>query len=161
MNNTMLLLGGEGGMNPIVLIAMVALFAVVMIIPMIKNKKQEKKDAQMRDEIQPGDEVTTIGGIIGKVVSVKGETFVLETTKAKTRIRFLKGAIRSVDVRITDTLAPKADDEKKDTDAKAIEPQAPVADEKPAKKKAKKADAEAAVEAPAAEPQATEEKSEG
>ena len=102
MNNTMLLLGGEGGMNPIVLIAIVALFAVVMIIPMIKNKKQEKKDAQMRDEIQPGDEVTTIGGIIGKVVSVKGETFVLETTKDKTKIRFLKGAIRSVDVKAAD-----------------------------------------------------------
>ena len=105
MNNTMLLLGGEGGMNPIVLIAMVALFAVVMIIPMIKNKKQEKKDAQMRDEIQPGDEVTTIGGIIGKVVSVKGETFVLETTKDKTKIRFLKGAIRSVDVKAQDIAA--------------------------------------------------------
>jgi len=105
MNNTMLLLGGEGGMNPIVLIAIVALFAVVMIIPMIKNKKQEKKDAQMRDEIQPGDEVTTIGGIIGKVVSVKGETFVLETTKDKTKIRFLKGAIRSVDVKAQDIAA--------------------------------------------------------
>ena len=105
MNNTMLLLGGEGGMNPIVLIAMVALFAVVMIIPMIQNNKQEKKDAQMRDEIQPGDEVTTIGGIIGRVVSVKGETFVLETTKDKTKIRFLKGAIRSVDVKAQDVAA--------------------------------------------------------
>ena len=105
MNNTMLLLGGEGGMNPIVLIAMVAFVAVVMIIPMIKNKKQEKKDAQMRNEIQPGDEVTTIGGIIGKVGSVKGETFVLETTKDKTKIRFLKGAIRSVDVKAQDIAA--------------------------------------------------------
>lgn len=115
MNNTMLLLGGEGGMNPIVLIAMVALFAVVMIIPMIKNKKQEKKDAQMRDEIQPGDEVTTIGGIIGKVVSVKGETFVLETTKDKTKIRFLKGAIRSVDVKAQDIAAQIMDTKAQNT----------------------------------------------
>lgn len=61
----------------------------------------------MRDALTVGDEVTTIGGIIGKVVSIREETFVLETTKAKTHIRFLKGAIRSVDVRIQDTLAPK------------------------------------------------------
>ena len=59
----------------------------------------------MRDEIQPGDEVTTIGGIIGRVVSVKGETFVLATTKDKTKIRFLKGAIRSVDVKAQDVAA--------------------------------------------------------
>ena len=59
----------------------------------------------MRDSLQVGDEVTTIGGIIGKVVSIKEETFVLETTKEKTHIRFLKGAIRSVDVRVADLTA--------------------------------------------------------
>ena len=59
----------------------------------------------MRDSLQVGDEVTTIGGIIGKVVSIKGETFVLETTKDKTKIRFLKGAIRSVDVKAADLAA--------------------------------------------------------
>ncbi len=69
------------------------------------NKKKEKEAANMRDSLQVGDEVTTIGGIIGKVVSIKDETFVLETTKAKTQIRFLKGAIRSVDVKIADVTA--------------------------------------------------------
>ena len=103
MSNIMFLTSGGGLFsNPIVLVAIIAVFGVAMVIPMIKNKKQEKKDAQMRDEIQPGDEVTTIGGIIGRVVSVKGETFVLETTKDKTKIRFLKGAIRSVDVKAQD-----------------------------------------------------------
>ena len=53
----------------------------------------------MRDSLAVGDEVTTIGGIIGKVVSIKGETFVLETTREKTKIRFLKGAIRTIDVK--------------------------------------------------------------
>ena len=66
------------------------------------QKKQEKKDAEMRNQLQVGDEVTTIGGIIGKVISIKGETFVLETTKERTQIRFLKGAIRNVDVRVAD-----------------------------------------------------------
>ena len=59
----------------------------------------------MRDALAVGDEVTTIGGIIGKIVSIKGETFVLETTRDKTKIRFLKGAIRSVDVKAADIAA--------------------------------------------------------
>jgi preprotein translocase subunit YajC len=69
------------------------------------QKKQEKKDNEMRNSLAVGDEVTTIGGIIGKVVSIKGETFVLETTKDKTKIRFLKGAVRSVDVKAADIAA--------------------------------------------------------
>ena len=86
---------------------------VIMIVFLIgmfifssrSNKKREKEAADMRDNLQVGDEVTTIGGIIGKVVSIKEETFVLETTKEKTHIRFLKAAIRSVDVKIADITA--------------------------------------------------------
>ena len=69
------------------------------------QKKKDKEAQNMRDSLQVGDEVTTIGGIIGKVVSIKEETFVLETTKEKTHIRFLKAAIRSVDVRVADLTA--------------------------------------------------------
>ena len=87
-------------------IGMIVLLFVFLYFFMIRpQKKQEKKDAQMRDSLEVGDEVTTIGGIIGKVVSIKGETFVLETTKDKTKIRFLKGAIRSVDVKAADLAA--------------------------------------------------------
>ena len=92
-------------------------FPIIMIVAMIgmfwwssKSQKKRDKEAQdMRDSLQVGDEVTTIGGIIGKVVSIKEETFVLETTKEKTHIRFLKGAIRSVDVRIADVTAASAE----------------------------------------------------
>ncbi len=77
-------------------------FYFFMIRP---QKKQEKKDQEMRNALCVGDEVTTIGGIIGKVVSIKEETFVLETTKDKTKIRFLRGAIRSVDVKAADIAA--------------------------------------------------------
>ena len=87
---------------------------IVMLIAMwwFTSRSQKKKDQEaqnMRDSLQVGDEVTTIGGIIGKVVSIKEETFVLETTKEKTHIRFLKGAIRSVDVRIADVTAAAAE----------------------------------------------------
>lgn len=85
---------------------MIAVFALAVYFLMIRpQKKQEKKDAEMRNSLEVGDEVTTIGGIIGKVVSIKEETFVLETTKEKTQIRFLKSAIRTVDVKMSDVLS--------------------------------------------------------
>ncbi|MBR2466381.1 MAG: preprotein translocase subunit YajC [Clostridia bacterium] len=92
-------------------------FPIVMIVLLIgmfwftsrSNKKRARQEQEMRDSLAIGDEVTTIGGIIGKVVSVKDETFVLETTKDCTRIRFLKGAIRSVDVKAEDIAAAVAE----------------------------------------------------
>ena len=62
------------------------------------QKKQERAAQDMRNNLSVGDEITTIGGIIGKVVSIKEETMVIETTRDHTRIRLLKSAIRSVDV---------------------------------------------------------------
>ena len=97
---------------------------IVMLVAMwwftsSSQKKKDKEAQDLRDSLQVGDEVTTIGGIIGKVDSIKDETFVLETTKEKTHIRFLKAAIRSVDVRIADlTAATEAPAE----EAKAEEP---------------------------------------
>ena len=121
-------------MDGIVSIIMIVVLFVVLYFFMIRpQKKQEKKDAEMRDSLEVGDEVTTIGGIIGKVVSIKGETFVLETTKDKTKIRFLKGAIRSVDVKAADVAAAVIEGNKDDS--------AP-ADEKASKKKSKKEKAE-------------------
>jgi preprotein translocase subunit YajC len=87
-------------------ILMIGLLFVFLYFFMIRpQKKQEKKDADMRNSLSVGDEVTTIGGIIGKVISIKDETFVLETTREKTQIRFLKGAVRSIDVKVAEVAA--------------------------------------------------------
>lgn len=77
------------------LVLVVAVFYFLLIRP---QKKQQKAEQAMRDNMKVGDEVTTIGGIVGKIVSLKEETVVIETTKDKTHIRFLRAAIRSVDV---------------------------------------------------------------
>ncbi len=61
------------------------------------QKKQEKKDAAMRAALEIGDQVTTIGGIIGRVVAIKEDTFVLETGADRVKIRFTKNAISSVE----------------------------------------------------------------
>ena len=100
--------GGPWG-TIIIFAVVILVFWLFMIRP---QKKQEQRDSAMRDALAVGDEVTTIGGIIGKVVSIKGETFVLETTRDKTKIRFLKGAIRSVDVKAADIAAAVIAEEK-------------------------------------------------
>ncbi len=97
--------GAGGGSNPWFMIIMIGLIVVMFVFMSRSQKKKDKAAQEMRDGLQVGDEVTTIGGIIGKIVSIKGETFVLESTKDKTRIRFLKGAVRSVDVRAADIAA--------------------------------------------------------
>ena len=61
------------------------------------QKKQEKKDAAMRAALEIGDQVVTIGGIVGRVVAIKEDTFVLETGSDRVKIRFTKNAISSVE----------------------------------------------------------------
>ena len=73
---------------------------IVMYFVMIRpQKKQEKEQNNMRNNLAVGDEITTIGGIIGRVVSIKEETCVIETSHERTKIRILKSAISRVDVK--------------------------------------------------------------
>ena len=98
----------------IVWIGLIIAMVVMLVVSSRQRKKQDQEAASMRDNLTVGDEVTTIGGIIGKVVSIKEETFVLETTKDRTKIRFLKGAIRSVDVSMAEIAAAQAADKAED-----------------------------------------------
>lgn len=87
-------------------IAAFAIIAVLMIgvfwFMSRKQKKQDQEIKDMRDGLQVGDEITTIGGIIGKIVSIKEETITIETSHDRTKIRFLKSAVRCVDVKAED-----------------------------------------------------------
>jgi preprotein translocase subunit YajC len=101
MNLNFLLAGAASGnvIQIVMIVGMIAIFYFLLIRP---QKKQEKAANAMRDALQIGDEVTTIGGIIGAIVSIKEETDVIETTRDGTKIRFLRSAIRSVDVKAED-----------------------------------------------------------
>jgi preprotein translocase subunit YajC len=84
------------------IIMMVGLLVVMYFFMIRPQKKQEKEQNAMRNNLAVGDEITTIGGIIGKVVSIKEETCVIETTHERTKIRILKSAVSRVDVKAED-----------------------------------------------------------
>lgn len=81
--------GGLLGMLPMLLI-MAALFYFMLIRP---EKKRKKEAEEQRSNMKNGDQVTTIGGIVGTVVDIKSDKFVLETGADQVRIEFTKWAL--------------------------------------------------------------------
>ena len=96
------LLSGDMGSTLLTVGMLVVVVVVFYFFGIRPQKKQEKEIANMRNSLQVGDEITTIGGIIGKVVSIKDETCVIETSRDCTKIRILKSAISKVDVKAED-----------------------------------------------------------
>ena len=92
----------QGGSGFLTIGLLVVMFVVFYFFGIRPQKKQEKETAAMRNALQVGDEITTIGGIIGKIVSIKDETCVIETTRGGTKIRILKSAVSRVDVKAED-----------------------------------------------------------
>ena len=81
--------------SPLVMIGVMVLFMWLFIYR--KQKKQQQKETEMRNSLEIGDEVTTIGGIIGRVIAIKEDTFVMETGSDRTKIRFRRAAIQSIE----------------------------------------------------------------
>ncbi len=105
-------------MTTIMMVVFIAVMYFAMIRPSNKKRKQEE---EMRESLEIGDELITIGGIKGRVVSIKDDdSFILETGPDRTKILFQKWAISSI---ITDKpeLTAKADDKKKSKKQKAEE----------------------------------------
>ena len=78
----------------IMLVIMVAVFYFMLIRPENKRKKEAE---EMRNAVKEGDQITTIGGVIGTVVSVKDDKFVIETSADRVRVEFAKWALSSND----------------------------------------------------------------
>ena len=81
---------GSGMTTIIMLVVMIAVFYFMMIRP--ENKRKKEAEA-MRSALKVGDKITTIGGIMGTVVDVKDDKFVIETSADRVRIEFQKWAL--------------------------------------------------------------------
>lgn len=90
--------GGTGSLL-IMLVIYAAFFGVLYLVFFRPQNKKKKKEAEMRKNAQVGDEVTTIGGICGRIVAVKDETdsVVIETGSDKSKMHIKRWAIGSVD----------------------------------------------------------------
>ena len=83
---------GGMGSTLFMLVMMIAIMYFVMIRPENKRKKEAE---EMRSAVKKGDKVVTIGGIVGVVVDVKDNKFVMETGADQVRIEFEKWALSS------------------------------------------------------------------
>lgn len=100
MNHLMTLEAEAGGINMGVILLVYAVFIGALYFIFFRpQNKRKKKEAEMRKNAQVGDEVTTIGGICGRIVAVKEETdsVVIETGGDKAKMRIKRWAIGSVD----------------------------------------------------------------
>lgn len=86
----------QEGASPLPTIILLAVMFGVMYFAMIRpQKKKQKEEAMMRDNLQIGDEVTTIGGIMGRIVTVKEDSIVIETGADRTKMKFARWSIQT------------------------------------------------------------------
>ena len=126
---------GEGGQqgSPVTMILLLVGMMVVMYFIMIRpQKKKQAEDQKLRDSVQIGDEITTIGGINGRVVTVKEDSIVIETAADRTKMKLMRWAIQT-----NDTANARAAEEKAAQEAaKAAEKE----EKKAGKRRSKKED---------------------
>jgi len=71
----------------------IGLFAIMYVFMILPENKRKKKAQEMRDSIEVGDKITTIGGIVGKVVHVTGDSITFETGEDRVRLETTKWAV--------------------------------------------------------------------
>ncbi|MGE4354010.1 MAG: preprotein translocase subunit YajC [Oscillospiraceae bacterium] len=86
--------GTSSGSSAFVMIAYMALIFGMLYFFMVRpEKKRKKKLEEMRESLSVGDQITTIGGIVGKVVHIKDDFVILETSEDRVRLEIAKWAI--------------------------------------------------------------------
>lgn len=98
--------GGKGNYSMIILI--VALFGVMYFVTIRPQKKKQKEEQNMRDSIQVGDEITTIGGIMGRVVTVKEDSLIIETGADRNKMKITRWAVSTNNTAVEKAEAEKA-----------------------------------------------------
>ena len=114
------------------LVLMVLLIAMIYFMMIRPQRKKEKADKEMRDSLCVGDEVITIGGIIGKVEKINEKSVIISTSAGKNKIELLKSTIASVSAKDPNAAAKNA---AKEAAKEAEEEKAPSRDKKVTPKK--------------------------
>ena len=108
----------EGAPSSIImLVVLIAVFYFMLIRP---ENKRKKKAQEMRDSLKKGDTITTIGGIVGKIVMVKPDTIVIETSDDRVRMELTKWAVSTTGVQSSGE-EKSSKEEKKEDEVKKTE----------------------------------------
>lgn len=99
--NLITLTGANGTTQPNALsslmpiLLMVLMFVVLYFFMIRPQKKKQKEEEKMRNNIQPGDEIMTIGGFYGRVISVKEDSIVIESVVDRTKQKITRSAVQT------------------------------------------------------------------
>ena len=115
----------EGASSSIIMhVVLIAVFYFMLIRP---ENKRKKKAQEMRDSLKKGDTITTIGGIVGKIVMVKPDTIVIETSDDRVRMELTKWAVSTTGVQSSGEEKSSKEEKKEDEVKKTEEiPEAPA-----------------------------------
>ena len=75
------------------LLMMVVMLAVMYFLMIRPENKRKKQAEEMRNSLKKGDQITTIGGIVGKIVHVMDDNIVIETSDDRVRMELAKWAV--------------------------------------------------------------------
>ncbi len=117
------------------IIMIVLLFAVMYFFMIRPENKRKKQAEEMRNGLKKGDVITTIGGIVGKVVMVNPNTIVIETSDDRVRLELTKWAVSQVGVQTGEQTAAEKKDKKAEKKEETPAVEAPKAEETPAEEK--------------------------
>ncbi len=126
----------------ITFLPLILIFVAFWFFLIRPQKKRDQKTQEMRNSVQPGDEIVTIGGVVGKVLSVKEDAIVIYCGSDKTKMEFKKWAISEV-TRKNEKPVKEVKEPEKTESAEAAE----VHTKKKIRKLVKKKDDEAAEDA--------------
>ena len=102
----------------IMIVVMIAILYFLMIRPEQKRKKQAM---EMRNSLKKGDMITSIGGIVGRVVMVNDDTIIIETSEDRVRMELTKWAISTTGVQTSDEPQAAKKEKKEKAEEKAEE----------------------------------------
>lgn len=91
------------------LIMIVVMFAIIYFLMIRPENKRKKKAEEMRNSLKKGDQITTIGGIVGRIVMVTDDTIVIETSDDRVRMELTKWAVSTNNTQQQNAAADKKD----------------------------------------------------
>lgn len=87
---------GSGSANRLIpLLLIVGMFVITYFISIRPQKKRQKEEQQLRENLQIGDEITTIGGIMGRIVTIKEDSIIIETGADRVKMRVMRWAVQT------------------------------------------------------------------